>query len=238
MTHLTPALHAIGRLLSYPGEQTVEAAELLYVALQDDFPDAARDAAAFGTFLEQHELWEVEETYTRVFDINPDCALEVGWHLFGEEYARGMFLVRMRENLRKYNLPESAELPDHLPHVLAILAAMPDNEASRFACACVLPAVEKMNQALDGKETPYLPVFRCLVAVLKRTWGTENADTNENADRAPSHPPKGDLLRAFPVADAPCCCDSTCAESVDSVPPRIVHPFTTEPPTPAPARKP
>ena len=42
-----------------------------------------------GSFVEQHELWQIEETFTRTFDVNPACALEVGWHLFGEEYARG-----------------------------------------------------------------------------------------------------------------------------------------------------
>jgi len=38
------------------------------------------------------------------FDINPACALEVGWHLFGEDYMRGQFLVRMREELSKYEI--------------------------------------------------------------------------------------------------------------------------------------
>lgn len=240
MAHLNQVLGSIGRLLSYPGEQTVEAAELLYVALQDDLPEAAQGASAFGAFLEQHELWEAEETYTRTFDVNPACALEVGWHLFGEEYARGMFLVRMRENLRKYNLPENAELPDHLTHVLEILAAMPEDEASRFARACVLPAVEKMSEALDGKETPYVPVVHCLAAVLNQTWGKgEDAETtDEDASNAPSLPPQGDLLRAFPVADVSCSCDSPCTGPADPVPPRIVHPFSAEPPTPAPTRKP
>ena len=66
----------------------------------------------------------LEEAFTGTFDVNPACALEVGWHLFGEEYARGMFLVRMREELRKYGLAESSELPDHVSHVLAIVNAI------------------------------------------------------------------------------------------------------------------
>ena len=104
----------------------------MYVILQGEIPEAAKAAADFGAFAEQHELWEVEEAFTRTFDVNPTCALEVGWHLFGEEYARGMFLVRMREELRKYSLPESAELPDHIAHVLAVVAAMPDDEAAQL----------------------------------------------------------------------------------------------------------
>ncbi len=55
-----------------------------------------------GTSSSSTQLWEVEEAFTRTFDVNPACALEVGWHLFGEEYTAAMFLVRMREELRKH----------------------------------------------------------------------------------------------------------------------------------------
>ena len=119
-----------------------------------------------------------------------------------------------------------------------MVAAMPDDEASRFVGACVLPAVEKMSTALDGKETPYLHVIRSLVAVLNRAWPTETADENVSAGVDRSRLPKEDLLRAFPVADVSCCCDSPCPESGDSLPPKIVHPFSAEPPTPTPTRKP
>ena len=120
MSHLPKVLNALSNLLNYPDEHTVQTAELLYVLLMDELPEAASEASVFGAFVDQHELWEVEEAFTGTFDVNPPCALEVGWHLFGEEYARGLFLVRMREELRKYNLPESVELTDHLHHVLAL----------------------------------------------------------------------------------------------------------------------
>ena len=132
MSHVATVMNTFSRLLSYPDQQITQAAELLYIVLQGELDEAAREIAQFGKFLEQHETREVEETFTGTFDINPACALEVGWHLFGEEYARGMFLVRMREELRKYNLSESVELPDHLSHVLAVVAAMDESEATRF----------------------------------------------------------------------------------------------------------
>ena len=102
MSHLPKVLHAFTRLLGYPDQHTSQAAELLYIVLQDEVDEAAVDVARFGEFLERHDMWQVEEAFTGTFDVNPACALEVGWHLFGEEYARGMFLVRMREEMRKY----------------------------------------------------------------------------------------------------------------------------------------
>ena len=197
----TQALEALSRLLDYPDERTVDASEMLYVILQGELADAAKDIAAFGEFLEQHTLASVEETYTRIFDLSPTCALEVGWHLFGEEYARGMFLVRMREKLRENGLTESRELPDHITHVLPVLAAMPPDEAERFAQACVLPAVAKMYEAIQGKDTPYASVLSCLKRVLESVWGDGECEQSEALTASSPNRQSVDLLHAFPVAD-------------------------------------
>ena len=226
MSHIPKVLNAFSRLLSYPDEHTVQTVELLFVVLQGEIPEAARDTAEFGAFLEQREAWEVEEAFTRTFDVNPACALEVGWHLFGEEYARGMFLVRMREEMRKYDLSESVELPDHISHVLAIVAAMPDEEATRFVQACVQPAVETMNQALVGKETPYRHVVAALVSVMKHKWG----ETAAGKQILEPRPLETDPLRAFPVADVGCGsrCGESCDEHVDVVPLEASFPVSHE----------
>ena len=218
MSHVPKVLGALSRLLSYPDEHTVQTAEFLFVLLQGEIPEASQAASDFGAFAEQREVWEVEEAFTRTFDVNPACALEVGWHLFGEEYARGMFLVRMREELRKYDLPESAELPDHISHALAVVAAMPDDEAARFVRACVQPAVEKMKQALEGKETPYRHVVACLAAVLTARWGECTA--TEQPQVLQSGSVESDPLRAFPVADVGCGsgCGSSCGGESELVP--------------------
>lgn len=219
MSHLPKVLNSLSRLLSYPDQHTPQTAELLYVLLMDELPEAASEAGAFGSFVEQHASYEVEEAFTRTFDVNPACALEVGWHLFGEEYARGMFLVRMREELRKYELPESAELPDHICHVLAVVAAMPPDEATRFVRACVQPAVEKMNAALEGKETPYADVVSCLALVLRHTWGgpaaSDEGDSLASANRGDAF--ASDPLHAFPVANVMAGDASACGEPLDLV---------------------
>lgn len=222
-------LKALARLLSYPDERTIDVAELLYVILQDELPDAAKDIADFGAFLERADVSEAEEAFTRTFDINPACALEVGWHLFGEEYARGMFLVRMREELRKYGIPETSELPDHVTHVLTVVAAMPADEAARFVRACVFPAVEKMRQALIGKETPFARPVNCLARVLKQIWGGD--DGKSICDEEPHRqalPDGVDLLHAFPVADVAPGCGSACGHSearIEFVPLSIDTPY-------------
>lgn len=212
MSHVPKVFDAFARLLSYPDQHTAQAAELLYIVLQGEIQDAADEISTFGNFLEQSGDWEVEEVFTSTFDVNPTCALEVGWHLFGEEYARGLFLVRMREEMRKYGLVESTELPDHLSHVLAIVASMPDDQAARFVTACVQPAIEKMNEGLAAKETPYRHVMAALVKVVARKWG---ACTSHDQQAVLASRKTGvDPLHAFPVAEVDCGggCGGSCSE--------------------------
>lgn len=220
--------HTFSSLFSYPNDQTVEAAELLYIILQHEIPDAAKGISDFGAYVGQHDTWQLEEAFTGTFDVNPSCALEVGWHLFGEEYARGLFLVRMREELRKYELSESAELPDHITHALALVGAMPNDEAKRFVVACVLPAVKKMHLALFDTDSPYRHVVSCLALTLNHIWGEGKSllDGSEAEQSQPSTNPSGvDLLHAFPVADVDFGCGSGCGCSES---PRLVQ-FSTDP---------
>lgn len=224
MLYLPEILRAFSVVLSYPGERMLEPTEFLYVALHPELPDAAKDMSEFGSFVEQSELSDLEEAYNSTFDINPACALEVGWHLFGEEYERGQFLVRMREELRKFGIAESSELPDHITHVLAIVAEMPDDEASRFVRACVLPALGKMQESLDATDSAYRGVFRSLGQILKHQWpdGADSMEDRIERAQAGRRTVDGvDLLHAYPVADAPFFdpyAEAGCQSAVDVVP--------------------
>ncbi len=208
-------LGTISRLLSYPDESYTQLAELLYVLVQCELPDAAKKISEFGQFVEQCEGVELEEVYTRTFDVNPACALEIGWHLFGEDYMRGQFLVRMRGELTKYEIAESTELPDHLAHVLAVLALMPDDEASQFSHACVFPALHKMQQSLEKNQSPYRHLIWCLLHLLEHyygasePWGEDDEKMLRNSDAFPGQngpraPGKDDPLRSYPMP-APSC---------------------------------
>ncbi len=214
MNRLGDILKSFGRLLSYPNDHTMSTTEWLYCLIKDDIPEAARRVAEFGVWSEQTSQGDWEEAYTQTFDNNPKCALEVGWHLFGEEYARGMFLVRMREEMRRFGIVESGELPDHLGHVLQVVSAMPASDAERFATACVLPGVKKLRDGVTTGSTPYAGIVVALVEVLEHIWpGTgEHSETVESLSDRP-----GDPLHVFPVADVMPGC-RTCEGQIDLVP--------------------
>ena len=151
--------HTFAALLTYPDgdyPQRVEAGLGLAIS------EWQQPLEQFAQSLQGFEIWELQELFTRTFDMNPVCSLELGWHLFGENYERGLLLVRMREELRRFGINESTELPDHLTHVLELLGRMDHDRAADFAGACVLPALKKMIEAFCGKANPF---ERVLLAV-------------------------------------------------------------------------
>jgi nitrate reductase assembly molybdenum cofactor insertion protein NarJ len=66
-----------------------------------------------------------------------------------------LLLVKMRQQLRAHGIRETTELPDHLTNALRLLPRMEREAGAYFAEAIVLPALEKMLQAIRGKENPY-----------------------------------------------------------------------------------
>jgi len=124
----------------------------------------------FARFVEQVRSLPVEDLqvlYTTTFDLDPVCSLEVGWHLFGENYERGEFLLRMREELRRLGVKESTELPDHLSHTLEALDRMEPDEAADFAAACLAPALDKMIAGINGKANLFENLLRVATQLLE-----------------------------------------------------------------------
>lgn len=101
-------------------------------------------------------LSEAQELYTRTFDLNPVCALEIGYHLFGENYKRGQFLANLRETEAPFDLGQENQLPDYLPVLLRLLARLEDEELRRTLIGeCLIPALDKMLTSLKESNNPY-----------------------------------------------------------------------------------
>lgn len=155
MQRLTNIYDLAAGLLFYPGTDYGAQIERCRQEFAAVLPQAEDFLTAFADAVGKLTPEEVEELFTRTFELNPLCALEVGWHLFGENYSRGEFLVQMRQALRQHDLAESTELPDHLGHVLSVLGRLKQAESSFFAEHYVLPALDKMLAGLAGKDNPY-----------------------------------------------------------------------------------
>jgi nitrate reductase delta subunit len=157
---VSATLDSFSNLLNYPSDELFQQVDDCVNLLKLNKSSALKSVEIFSDFVKKSSVDNLQEYYTRTFEINPTCALEVGWHLFGERYERGTFIVKMRQTLRQYCLPESTELPDHLYHVLRALAQMPYDEADEVSNLFLLPAIKKMLEGFKGKENVYAHVLK------------------------------------------------------------------------------
>jgi nitrate reductase delta subunit len=161
---------ALGALYGYPDEGYGESARAVQAALEADAPDAAAAMRRFSEWVAASSLEEVQEQYIRSFDMNPSGCAEVGWHLFGENYERGELLVEMRSLLRELGIAETMELPDHLCHVLLVLARDRAGDAEPLARKFVAPALQKMMQG-HAEEGPARALLEGTFAAVVASFG-------------------------------------------------------------------
>ena len=155
-------------LVSYPGED-----------YQARVRECGQPLVEFAREIDGLTVERLQELYTQTFDWNPDTTLDIGWHLFGEDYNRGDFLVKLRGALRAHGVAESQELPDHLSHVLPLMDRMPEGDRAEFAAKYVLPATGKLRDSLAKAVSPFLPMMIALreqVATLVPETAVAGAD--------------------------------------------------------------
>ena len=160
-------LNRLAAVLTYPGEDYAD----VVAACLASAPECAREhVAAFRKQVQGLDTEEAQELFTRTLDLNPVCSLELGWHLFGENYDRGLLMARLRRELAATGIEENGELPDHLTHALPLLAELPPARAEEFAGAIVVPALEKMLAAFSGKQNAYESLLTALLEHLEERF--------------------------------------------------------------------
>jgi len=178
---------ALSALVAYPRDDFADAVEAAASRVAEACPAAWAHLAPFVEFARSQSLGDLEELFTRTFDNTKERALEVGWHVFGENYTRGTFMVRVRQRLRDQGVEESGELPDHLSHMLALLGRADPGWAADTAADSVAPAMSKVRDALVAQENPWSGVLGAVLEVLAMHERTEASDGGGPRDAAAVH---------------------------------------------------
>ena len=137
-------LELFAGLLEYPRPELPRLAR--ECELGAALPEAARGLRQFRLFVERTPPAELEEAYTAAFDLGAERCPYVGYHLFGDGYARSAFLQELKARFRERGIETGSELPDHLSCLLRFAAACGEGEErEEIVREAILPALERMT---------------------------------------------------------------------------------------------
>lgn len=178
------AVHdAVASLFEYPQEGHAAAVCEQVAAVAAEVPAAGALLAPFARDAAAQDLAEREELFVRTFDVNVERALEVGWQVFGEQYARGAFLAKLRGMLAEYGVAETTELPDHLTQVLRLLGRVPEPDAHFIIARAVRPAMRRIRADL-GDGHAYSAVLDAAAEVVALHAAPEIAEPGPRGDQS------------------------------------------------------
>jgi nitrate reductase molybdenum cofactor assembly chaperone NarJ/NarW len=160
---------SLAQAVEYPGRGLGKALGTLAEACAGPMPEAAAEFQEFRTEFERLGLARCQELYTAAFDFEANSSPYVGYHLFGEDPRRSLFMARLKGRYLEHGLDPGIELPDHLAAIFRFLAAAPEGEeAGELVNDCLAPAVVKIRAGLEGKKTPYRGLLRGISLVIER----------------------------------------------------------------------
>ena len=140
----------LANLFRYPDDSYKTNSARCAQILRAEYPEAFAAALPFFQFVDAHELPRVEEVFGKTFHIQAICFLDIGYVLFAEDYKRGEFLVKMKDEQRRADNDCGYELADNLPNVLTLMAKMEDEAfLAEFAVRVMQPALRMMLAEFD-----------------------------------------------------------------------------------------
>jgi nitrate reductase delta subunit len=148
------------QILEYPTPSLQELTKECISLLDALHTEAADLLKRFNSYLDQTHLGQRKEIYTDAFEFQAPCFPNVEYHLIGENHRRALFMAGLREHYGIYDFSEGTELPDRLSVMLRSLAKEGEAERMEIIDWCIVPALKKMVDQMDGRTNPFGGCFR------------------------------------------------------------------------------
>ncbi len=164
-------------ILDYPAHSIAGQIDDCAAELAEKFPEPLARMSDFQDAIAGLSLGQLQEAYTNAFDLWPDCTPNLGYHLFGDDGRRGLFLAELKGRMEVRGVALGVELPDHISLVLRYLDAA-EEDRSPVIEDCLLPAISRMAGVLGSTENPYKHALCALLSLLQQEHDTSGAEAS------------------------------------------------------------
>jgi nitrate reductase molybdenum cofactor assembly chaperone len=132
-------------MFTYPDANFAREALEIQEFLDETCVEAGEELREFTEYAKQASRAELEELFTRSFDVQAVTTLDLGYVLFGDDYKRGELLVKLNAEHNEAGVDCGTELSDHLPNMLKLLNAMQKPELrEELVNKIIAPALRKI----------------------------------------------------------------------------------------------
>ncbi|MBK5213850.1 MAG: hypothetical protein JJE55_09355 [Flavobacteriaceae bacterium] len=202
----------LANLLRYPEEDFMLYLNESQIFLDESYLNAGNELRPFSEYMNNCPPDNMKELFTKTFDVQPICYLDLGYVMFGEDYKRGAFLLNMKGEQQKINNDCGTDLADNICNVMDLMAISDDEifledlvqnifipcvkmMIAEFESARVdlkMKVLRKMHRAIIQEELNHGNVYKnCLAAlleVLKADFGEKQiAPEDENVLTSSHH---------------------------------------------------
>jgi nitrate reductase molybdenum cofactor assembly chaperone NarJ/NarW len=154
-------------ILDYPERSTAKSVGDCIAQLAGDAPEACMLLEDFQAAIAEKDLGQLQELYTNAFDLRPDCTPNLGYHMFGDDGRRGVFLAELKGRMEARGIPLGVELADHISLILRYME-IAEEERAPLVEDCLLPSTSRMVEVLGSSDNPYQYALCALLSLLQR----------------------------------------------------------------------
>lgn len=166
------ALAQLGLMLGYPRQGYAQDIQRLGQSVALAYPSAGRELEQFNVLCEKRSLSEMEELFTRTFDLAAICSPYVTGYIYGDEnFDRGTLMAKLGEKYAELGFDSGGELPDHLSIFLRFAGWLDEEALNELVSLCLLQPVTEMVERLKDSDNPFYFLLSAILVVLKTDLG-------------------------------------------------------------------
>ena len=154
-------------LLQFPDALVIQDLEPARRQIEAEFTGADREhIRSLVRHLLHTPVLALQEEFTATFDLQPRTSLNLTYHVYGEDKARGKALARFARAYEDAGLEmHRPEIPDYLPMVLELLYLDPDRD-HRWLITEHRQVLLTLARRLEAMENPYSIIFTILAQMF------------------------------------------------------------------------
>lgn len=161
-------MKSLAVLLEYPRSSFFEDLDRVVLNLDESCPQAAASIRKFRQELAERSVSDMEELFTRTFDVAPIVCPYITAHIYGDEnFDRGRLMSALSSKFVERGFEPGAELPDHIAILLRFAPYLDEDEISELSDFCLKEPLGGMVDSLREAGSPYLHVFEAIQQIIE-----------------------------------------------------------------------